>query len=197
MSTPPNNFPQSTWWKRLAVRAFFIGFGFAVAFALAVAGYFGYKHHEETKAWMSPLKASFTGADIKQPENEFVMEFQYSIENTTNKDYRFPSGSSIMILLPKGAGYRSGDKAHITWDNDVFIPAKQKVNINIVWTLTAADYTLPPPNDNPKMVRFASQRLIENGGFAIFDERNRYRVDLPEVWTDWPDVKKILDEKAK
>ena len=31
-------------------------------------------------------------------------------------------------------------------------------------------------------------------GFAIFDQKNRYRTDLPEVWNDWPDVKKILEK---
>lgn len=197
MSTTASHSPESSWWKRLTIRAFFIGFGFAVACVLAVAGYFVYQHHEDTKAWTSPMNASFTGMDIRQPENEIVMDFRYSIENTTNKDYRFPFGSSIMILLPNGNGYRRGEKAHVTWENDVFIPAKQKVNINIAWTLTATDYTMPPANDSPKVVRFVSQRLIENGGFAIFDERNRYRVDLPDVWKDWPDIKELMAEDGK
>jgi len=62
----------------------------------------------------------------------------------------------------------------------------------VVWTVTSADYTLP--TNEAERVPFFSKRLVENAGFAIFDQKNRYRTDLPEVWNDWPDVKKILEK---
>jgi hypothetical protein len=183
---------QSSWWKRVAVRAFFFGFGLFAACVLAIAGYFIYQHHEETKPWMSPMKATFTGLDTRQPKDAVVFEFQYAIENPTDKDYRFPYDATIMLLLPNGGGYKSGEKANVTWDKNVFIPARQKVNITVVWTVTSADYAIPAKE--AEYVPFFSKRLIENAGFAIFDPKNRYRTDLPEVWHDWQDVKKILDK---
>jgi hypothetical protein len=183
---------QSSWLKRVAVRAFFVGFGLFAAGAFAIIGYFIYQHHEEAKPWISPMKATFTGLDTKQPKDAVVFEFQYAIENTTDKDYQFPYDAAIMMLLPSGAGYKSGEKANVTWDKNVFIPARQKINITVVWTVTSADYTLP--TKEAEFVPFFSKRLIENAGFAIFDQKNRYRTDLPEVWNDWPDVKKTLEK---
>jgi hypothetical protein len=190
-STQPSS-GQSSWWKRVVVRAFFVGVGLFAACALAITGYFIYEHHEETKPWISPMKAAFTGLDTRQPKDAVVFEFQYAIENTTDKDYQFPYDAAIMMLLPSGAGYKSGEKANVTWDKSVFIPARQKVNITVVWTVTSADYTLP--TKETENVPFFSKRLVENAGFAIFDQKNRYRTDLPAVWNDWPDVKKILEK---
>jgi len=136
------------------------------------------------------MKATFTGMSMRQPEGAVVLEFQYAIQNTTSKDYEFPYNSKIMMLLPNGSGYKSGEKANVTWDKNVFIPAGQTVNTTVVWTVTSADYTLPTKEE--QFVPFTSQRLTENSGFAIFDQDNRYRTEFPEVWNDWPDVKNIL-----
>jgi hypothetical protein len=133
MSTPAQPSPQPSWWKRAAVSAFFVGFGLLAASALAIAGYFIYQHNEETKPWTFPMKAAFTGLDTKESKDAVVFEFQYAIENTTNKDYQFPYDTTIMMLLPSGAGYKNGEKANVTWDKNVFIPASQKVNITVVW----------------------------------------------------------------
>ncbi len=138
------------------------------------------------------MKGTFTGLNTRQPKDAVVFEFQYVIENTTDKDYQFPSDAGIMMLLPRGAGYKSGDKANVTWDKNVFIPARQKVNVTVVWTVTSTDYALPAKE--AEFVPFFSKRLVENAGFAIFDQKNRYRTDLPEVWNGWPDVQKILEK---
>jgi hypothetical protein len=134
---------QLSWWKRVAVRAFFVGFGPSAACVLAITRYFVYQHHEETKPWITPMKGTFTGMDTRQLKDAVVFEFQYAIENTTDKDYLFPYYAAIMMLWPSGAGYKSGEKANVTWDKNVFMPARQKVNIAVVWTVTSADYTLP------------------------------------------------------
>jgi hypothetical protein len=183
---------QQSWWKRVALRAFFVGFGLFAASTLAITGYFIFQHHEETKPWISPMKATFTGLDTRQPKDSVVFEFQYAIENSTDKDYQFPYDASIMMFLPNGAGYKSGEKANVTWDKNVFIPARQRVNITVVWTLTSADYTLP--TKEAENVPFFKKRLVEIAGFAIFDQKNRYRTDLPEVWSDWRDIKRLLEK---
>jgi hypothetical protein len=164
--------------------------------ALAVAGFLFYQHKQETRPWTSPMRATFTGMDIKRLSDDTVLvEAQYAIENTTARDYRLPYNSTVMLLLPNGQGYRSGEQAHVDLDRNLFIPAKQKVNINLTWSLQSSDYTLPSANNLSKETSFVDRRLTENGGFAIFDQTNRYRIDLPNAWNDWPNVKKIRDEQ--
>lgn len=197
-SPAPQNRPVKWWWKALAIRALFFGLGMATLFALVLGGFLFYQHRQETKPWASPMQAKFTGMDIKRPSDDTILvEAQYAIENTTAKDYRLPYNSTVMLLLPNGQGYRSGEQAHVDLDRNLFIPAKQKVNINLTWSLQSVDYTLPPTNDLSKETGFVDRRLSESDGFAIFDQTNRYRIDLPNAWNDWPSVKKIRDEQKR
>jgi hypothetical protein len=70
-----------------------------------------------------------------------------------------------------------------------------RVNINLTWSLQSSDYTLSPAKDLSKESSFVDGRLTENDAFAIFDQTNRYGIDLPNAWNDWPDVKKIRNEQ--
>ena len=184
------------WWKPLAIRAFFVGLGVASLFALVVGGFLLYQHRQETKPWASPMRATFTGMDIKRPSDAtIVVDAQYVIENPTEKDYRLPYDATVMLLLPDGQGYKNGEQAHVDLDRNLFIPAKHKVNVNLAWSLQSSDYTLPPTSNLSKETAFVDRRLTETEGFAIFDRTNRYRIDFPNAWRDWPEVKKIRDEE--
>ena len=184
-------------WKKIAVRAFAFGFGSAAFVALVVAGYFLYRHHEKVKPWTSPMRATFTGSEIKQPKDAVILQIDYAIENPTNKDYQVPLGSSIMLLLPDGNGYRTGEQAKVTFEPVPFIPSKQKVNVTITRTFKSEDYTLPS-DGLPKLVAFINKRMMEMDGFSVFDRENRIRIDFPNAWKDWPDIKKLReDEKSQ
>lgn len=183
-------------WKKIGIRAFAFGFGSSAFLALVVAGYFLYRHHEEVKPWKSPMRATFTGSEIKQPKDAVVLQIDYAIENPTNKDYQVPFGSSIMMLLPDSNGYRTGEQANVTFEPVPFIPSKQKVNVTITRTFKSEDYTLPS-DELPKLVTFISKRMTEMDGFSIFDRENRIRIDFPNAWKDWPDIKKSQSEQTK
>jgi hypothetical protein len=184
-------------WKRIALRAFSFGAGVGVVAMLAVTGLFLFRYHEETKPWTTPMKATFTGSTIRQPTGEVDVELDYAIENPTTKDYQIPFGSSVMVLLPDGNGYRTGEQAHVTLDNLPFIPSKQKVNVSISWALKSDDYTLPA-KELANVVPFVSKRMMEIDGFSVFDHDNRIRIDFPNVWKDWPDIKKAqAEQKSK
>ncbi len=67
------------------------------------------------------------------------------------------------------------------------------MNVRILWSLRAEDYTLP--SEDSKATLFANRMLAGSDGFAIFDEVNRFRTELPNAWKNWDEIKKILDEK--
>lgn len=181
-------------WKRIAIRFFSFGFGAAAFFGLVIAGYFVYRHHEEVKPWTSPMRATFTGSEIKQPKDAVVLQIDYAIENPTIKDYQVPFGSSIMLVLPDGNGYRTGEQANVTFEPLPFIPTKQKVNVTITRTFKSEDYTLPS-QELPKLAAFVNKRMMEMDGFSVFDRENRIRIDFPNAWKDWPDIKKLTTEQ--
>lgn len=180
-------------WKRLAVRTFSFGLGFGLVIAVLIVANLIYKHYEETRPWTSPMRATFTGLQIRQPAGMINIEFDYAIENPSNKDYRIPAGSAILMRLPNGNGYAGNEQAHVSLKNDTFVPSKQKVNIRVLWSLRSEDYTLP--SEDSKVTLFADRMLTGNDGFAIFDHDNRFRTELPNVWKDWDGVKKILEEQ--
>jgi hypothetical protein len=183
-------------WKKIAIRAFAFGFGAATFIALVVAGYLSYRHHEETKPWTSPMKATFTGSEIKRPESAVVLQIDYAIENPTDKDYQLPFDSKIMLRLPDGNGYKTGEQANVTFEPVPFIPSKQKVNVAVICTFDSGNYTMPPQGLEA-VVAFINKRMIEMDGFSIFDRENRIRIDFPNEWKNWPDIKKLQSQSEK
>jgi hypothetical protein len=180
-------------WRKIALRAFSFGVGAGLVCAILVAGIFIYDSHQQNRPWASPMRTTFTGLQIRQPAGGFNLEFDYAIENPTDKDYRMSSYSSVLMRLPDGQGYASGEQAHVSLENDANIPSKQKVNVRVLWSFRSDDYTLP--DNDSKATTFADKSLAGSDGFSIFDNINRYRIDLPNVWKDWPRVKTLMEKK--
>jgi maltose-binding protein MalE len=65
------------------------------------------------------------------------------------------------------------------------------------WTFESDEYTLPSA-ELPKLVTFINKRMLEMVGFAISDRENGIRIDFPNTWKDWLDIKKLReDERSK
>jgi hypothetical protein len=107
----------------MAFLAFSFGLGFGLV--IVVAGIL-YKYRQETRPWTSPMRATFTGLQLRQPTGMVNLEFDYAIENPTNKDYKIPSGSSVLMRLPDGNEYAGAEQAHVSLENENLIQATRK-----------------------------------------------------------------------
>lgn len=194
------SFPISGW-KRLAVRSFFGGIGIAVALAIVFGVFIWYSNRpERPKPWNTEaLKAQwdtmeFTTGASKDVEG-YPVDFYYNVRNNTDKTYPF-NGSTLTVMavltdgnaLSKDFGhYQLGDA---TVDGPAFIPpsATARIAVHVSYRYPA-DFTAADKKDANKVNTSLNYRLKELSGFVVFDEQNRYRINLPEGWKNDPDVK--------
>ena len=117
------------------------------------------------------------------------MEFEYSVENTTNKDYTFPSDIAVFRRQQHDAGYASYFEAEVV--GNVFIPAKHTMNIKVRVPYKYEDLntTFEKDVDDKRTDLFAFRRLNRLDSFALFDKQNKYEIDLPNGWAEWDKVK--------
>lgn len=183
-------------WKRLVLVAASFGAGFAIMLAAIFEGTVWYKSRPQPWNNMA-LKGSYGGLDIKtQPHEEsYIVDFLYDVENKTNRTYQFePANVTILAVLTEGyalskeaGNYQTSDP---TMSGTDFIPAQGKARFRI-----RVSYQYPPAfnekdkADAEKVSKSIDRRLREFSGFAVFDQTNHYRIDLPEGWKNWDSVK--------
>src|SRR5580693_7888492 len=129
-------------WKKVAIRAFFGGVGFAVAFALLAGAALWYHNRpERPKPWnTAALKATYDTIELTIGSSKdlyaYPVIFYYNIQNNTDRNY--PIGTSTITpmavltdnnALSKDFGhYQSGDASV---DAPAFIPAGGVARIGV------------------------------------------------------------------
>jgi len=156
------------------------------------------------KPWNpSAIKVSATDALFSVQSDRLVGDFRYSLQNTTDKDYELPSNSKLMVRLAKDMSYR--DAPNITWQQNLYIPSGQKVNVSISLPIMYSDFNFSEQKskDENQLSTFVDRRLAEIDGFALFDPTNRYKVDFPNGWPEavkrakQPEASKTAKREAK
>jgi hypothetical protein len=127
-------------WKKSLFIGIGWGLGTVVGLALLVGGFLWYSHRPTPeKHWnQSAIKAECTQTLFSIQSDRAVGDFRYSLQNTTDKDYRLPADAKIMVRLPQGMSYR--DAPNMAWDHDLYIPAGQKVNVSITLPIMYSDF---------------------------------------------------------
>jgi hypothetical protein len=188
-------------WKKLAIRAFFGGVGFAIALAI-IAGAAVWYHNrpERPKPWNSTaLKATFDTMEISAGHwtdiYSYPVAFYYNVQNNTDRNFEIDNSTlTKMVVLTDGnvlskefGNYQDGD---VTVDGPPFIPAGGTARIVVrVSYYYPNDFTKADQADVKKVIATFNRRLKELNGFVLFDEENHYRIDLPEGWKQMSGVK--------
>lgn len=193
--------PSIVDWKKLAVRAFFGGVGFAIALAIIAGAALWYHNRpERPKPWNSAaLKATFDTIEITtagpSSKDSYIVNFCYHVQNNTDRNYQInASALTLMAVLTDGSAlskqfgtYQSGDAIV---DGPAFIPPGGTARMGVrVSYLYPDEFTDADKQEAKKIVPNLNRRLRELSGFVVFDEENHYRIDLPEGWKQMPGVK--------
>ncbi len=181
-------------WKRLIL----ISASFGVGVVVAIAAIWGAVNwHEGHQAWnTNALKASFgtLGLNTEPSKDSYDAEFDYDIQNNTSKNYPFnPSAFTVMAYLSDGkvlskeaGNYQTSD---ITIEGPRFIPSHSKARIILRTTYQyPTEFTAADKNNIEKVGKTIDARLKEFSGFALFDQENHYRIELPDGWKTSPDA---------
>lgn len=116
--------------------------------------------------------------------------FTYSVENTTNTDYSVDSIYGIKVLIRD-----KGDSLSQPLSEDtsplrlpIFIPAKQRGRLTVSLTLSGIPVQATTDTDaeyHEQLRIYCEKHLASIAGFVLFDDTNRYQVNLPR-WRSEP-----------
>jgi hypothetical protein len=120
------------------------------------------------------------------------IEFMYTIENTTAADYRIETYSDLKVMIrAQNGGYSTPFPKEIySLDLPVFVPGKQKGTLNLTLIGARVPERKAMESDDEyheKLRQFCDQEIGGLAAFVLFDDSNRYQINLPR----W------LDEKPK
>ena len=75
-------------------------------------------------------------------------------------------------------------------DGPPFIPPHGKVSIEITVSYEYPNgFTTADKGDMTKVSLSVDRRLKEFAGVVLFDQNQRYRIDLPNDWKNWNEMK--------
>lgn len=177
--------------KRLIIISIFAGIGFAVTFSIIAGGVFWYQSQPKPpKPWdINAVVASYDHIDTEGENNNIV--FYYTLQNNTDLDYKIPNLSNVVAMakLEKQKSLSSTpNDEHLKPDFPILIPARQRIRFAIDLKYP---YDKKLKNDSTQqerkkygeeLERFANDKLSNLDGFVLFDERNRYQINLPNGW---------------
>jgi hypothetical protein len=180
-------------WKWGIVVVLFVGFGVSLGLRLHPGGPLRPAQSPKPPAsWDSDaIKARFDHLDIEGSGK--TLTFGYVLENTTQSDYRVPDGTHVLLaasLKQERSISNVNDPRLLRIDYPIFVPAKGRL---LLWIHVAASFSeIPSPKSGAGkeewrkyragLAQSVANRMGNLNGFVIFDEGNRYRIDLPRGW---------------
>ncbi len=177
-------------WKRLFLVGIGWGLGTAVGLTAITGGYLWYQTRPKPpKPWNTTAISSFDGAPgFNARDDGKEIRFGYTLQNSTDGDYKIEPETQIRITArhPDGSFTEPLPDEVATLRRPVFIPPKQKAGIRL--SLVFGNIPRKRSNETDEQyherLRAFCKEELGDVGFALFDERNRYQINLPKVQTE-------------
>jgi hypothetical protein len=182
---------QMAEWKRPLLIGVGWGLGTAVGLVVLVGGFLWYQSRPKPpKPWNTAALAIKEPPRFQSADHEHL-EFTYSIQNTTNSDYQIVSDEMVKVV----ARYKDGTLStplstqvrHL--ELPVFIPANQKSELTFSVALSGIPERKLSESDEQYQERlraYCEDHLGSVANFVLFDEANRYEIDLPRWLIEKP-----------
>jgi hypothetical protein len=128
------------------------------------------------------VEASFEAVRVRQVDaTHAALVLLYDLTNRTGSDYRLEKDSSEVIMSRlKPGGILSSD-TQVFLDNAAFIPAGSRTRIAIE---IDGPFNWPTRHDvaaERALRQFVAAEVADVDGFVLFDQPNRYQIELPVV----------------
>jgi hypothetical protein len=128
------------------------------------------------------VEGSFEGVRVREVDaTHAALVLLYDLTNRTGTDYRLEKDSSEVIMSRlKPGGILSSD-TQVVLDNAAFIPAGSRTRIAIEMD---GPFNWPARHDaaaEHAVRQFVAAEIAELDGFVLFDQPNRYQIELPVV----------------
>ena len=190
MTSPGHMLAQQSrpaWWKRTILWGITFGISFAIACAIIIGAVNWYK--SRPKPWnTSAITASYETLEFSLPDEGFIIEFQYDLQNNTNRNYDLQPANYVLMAKLNQGGVLSKDFGHYqkgeaSIDGPSFLPPKSKTRVTIkVQYYYPSDFTAADRQDAKKVLPSVRRRVSELDGFVAFDNTNNFQIVMPKGW---------------
>jgi len=140
---------------------------------------------QQVQPWnFSAIQATCAGIRIQEldPSHAAVV-FLYDLDNNTDADYQLGKGPNIVVMdrLNPGGALSPDEQASLA--EAAFVPARNQTRI----TLQVVHPFNWPAQKDPAAEQDFNQLVAADvsrlAGFVLFDQSNRYQIELPGNWT--------------
>jgi hypothetical protein len=175
-------------WKVIAVRSAAFGGTFAIVVVILLGILSWHKAlPKPPRPWnTSAVVAKYDYTNI-DPNNKTAF-FWYTLENKTDIDYRLDVNSDVPVLVKHKGRQGLVPYDGINFDRPLFIPSKHRVVLAVhfrypLFSEFKAGVNNKEGKDDDKIIHeFLNREMPNMDGFTLFDEENRYEIDLPKGW---------------
>lgn len=183
-------------WKRWLIKGAAWGASSALMLAAAAGGLLWYSSRPEPpKPWnKTAIKAAFRG--ISADEDVSTIDVDYTLENTTDRDYSIYSlGEAKMAMLLDDSSLSEFNK-YASFDVPLFVPAKHKIWLTLHLkqsshqTLQRGATEKDRESYRKAVAEFMTNDMAKLNGFVLLDESMRYEIDFRPGW------KKLAESKG-
>jgi hypothetical protein len=172
--------------KKTLLIAFSAGAGVAVVIAaLVAAAYWSWSRPRPPKPWNTTAIVATGAPGFSLTDDGKKIRFSYSLENKTDSDYKIASAAEIKVLVKYDDKSLSQpmptEVASVEFP--VFIPARQAATIALAITFGGFPQRKETETDeeyHEALRAFLLNELKGVSDFAVFDETNRYEINLPK-----------------
>ena len=179
-----NKLQHGSAWKRIALISIFAGAGVVVALALITAAFIWYSSlPEPPKLWNA--KALIVSEPPSISSDGESVTFIYKIANATPSDYKIESAGEVRMMARLWDGRLTGpiSERGLKLGVPVFIPVGQRSTLHFDIFFGGIPTKGASESDKDyqgRLNNFLQEKYADIAGFSIFDERNRYQIDLPK-----------------
>jgi len=177
-------------WKKILIRSFGLGAGFALTLCAFVGTWIWFQGRPKPpKPWD---KGAITSEyDTVQPVGDKNnLTFNYVLQNNTDVDYRVDNDFKIEITGKLKGMKALGEFAghYVTTNYPIFIPAHRRVRVSLsipyrypVVEKADASHT-ERQQFRMQVAKYVTEEMGNLDGFVLFDGNNRYEIDFPSGW---------------
>lgn len=181
--------------KRIFVRAFGFGAGFAIVAGLIVAAIAWYiEIYKPSRPWnKTAITATYSHVHTEGDDETLVLF--YTLKNNTNAYYEVSKSSDLQGFLrieeDKDAPLVPFKEIHFWADEPFFLPARESLQYRIHLPDSMKSKIKQPATHGDKELKEYRKELeahlekafLGTDGFIIFDKEYRYQIEFPKPWS--------------
>jgi len=174
-------------WKKLLLVGVAWGVSTAIGLAAIAGGYLWYESRPKPpKPWnTTAIVSSDDAPSFDTTGDDKEIHFTYTLHNATEVDYEIGPETEIRITFKNSDGSLTEPLPNevATLRRPVFIPARQKAmsRLSVVFGNVPQKKTIETDEQYHERLREFCKQEMGDTGFVLFDERNRYQINLPPI----------------